>query len=75
MSNEYIVVTILVAADGALTLPRLDNVEALRTALKRLGALRADAVQAVEVLWTPQADGDTLSAEELARDFAEFKML
>ena len=69
MTNEYIVVTILVAADAPLKLPAIATAADLRTALTRLGAVRADALQAVEVLWTPQAEGDTLTAAEVARNY------
>lgn len=69
MTNEYIVVTIIVAAEGNIKLPPITNLDDLRTALKRLGAVRADGVQAVEVLWTPQQDGDTLTQRELMRDY------
>lgn len=69
MTNEYIVITIIVAAEGNLKLPKVNNLEDLKTALKRLGAVRADGIQAVEVLWTPQQDGDTLTQQELLRDY------
>ena len=52
--NEYILVTIIAACDGGLKLPPVQDGTELRTALKRVGAIRADALQAVEVLWTPQ---------------------
>ena len=42
--DELIVVTILVAADGGLKLPSVRSREELRTALNRLGALRAEQV-------------------------------
>ena len=47
----------------------------LRTALKRVGAIRVDALQAVEVLWTPQEEGDTLSEDELLRDYPQLNVL
>ena len=75
VGNEYIVVTVIVAADGAVKMPSIQNLEDLKTALKRLGALRAQGVQAVEVLWTPQEDGDSLTQEELSRDFPTLKSL
>ena len=63
--NEYILVTIIAACDGGLKLPAVTDSAELRTALKRVGAIRADALQAVEVIWTPQEEGDTLTEEEL----------
>jgi Predicted membrane protein len=41
----------------------------LKTALKRLAAVRVEALQAVEVLWTPQEEGDVLTQTELLRDY------
>ncbi len=43
--NELIVVTILVAAQGGMKLPPIRSQEELRTALTRLGSLRADQVR------------------------------
>ena len=54
--NEYILVTIIAAADGGVKLPPVTDGSELRTALKRVGAIRVDALQAVEVLWTPQEE-------------------
>lgn len=34
-----------------------------------LGVFLQDQVAAVEVMWTPQAEGDTLTAEELMIDY------
>ena len=39
------------------------------------GAIRVDALQAVEVLWTPQEEGDTLSEDELLRDYPQLNVL
>ena len=73
--NEYILVTIIAACDGGLKLPPVQDGTELRTALKRVGAIRADALQAVEVLWTPQEEGDTLSEDELLRDYPQLNIL
>ena len=42
--QELIVVTLLVAAQGKLQLPRITSREELITALNRLGAVREDQV-------------------------------
>jgi uncharacterized membrane protein len=73
--NEYILVTIIAACDGGLKLPAVTDSTELRTALKRIGAIRVDALQAVEVLWTPQEEGDTLSEDELLRDYPQLNVL
>ena len=73
--NEYILVTIIAACDGGLKLPAVTDSAELRTALKRVGAIRADALQAVEVIWTPQEEGDTLTEEELLADYPTLNVL
>lgn len=73
--NEYILVTIIAACDGGLKLPAVTDSAELRTALKRVGAIRADALQAVEVIWTPQEEGDTLTEEELLTDYPMLNVL
>jgi|TARA_B100001540_G_scaffold162388_1_gene143690 uncharacterized membrane protein len=68
-TNDYILVTILAAADGGLKMPDITDATDLKTALKRLAAVRVEALQAVEVLWTPQEEGDVLTQTELLRDY------
>ena len=50
-------------------MPEITDASDMKTALKRLGAVRVEALQAVEVLWTPQEDGDVLTQIELLRDY------
>lgn len=68
-TNDYILVTIIAACDGGVKMPEITGAPDIKTALKRLGAVRVEALQAVEVLWTPQEDGDTLTATEMLRDY------
>ncbi len=63
--GEYIVVTLVVAATGRLKLPAVNNDLELRQALQQLGGIGSDRLLAVELLWQPQAIGDTLTADEL----------
>lgn len=63
--SEYIVVTLLVASQGDLKLPAVNSADDLRRALSQLGSVSSDRLLALEVLWTPQADGDTLSSDEV----------
>ena len=44
-------VTILVAAEGAFKLPKITSRAELKSALAKLGALRAQDILAVEVSW------------------------
>jgi uncharacterized membrane protein len=66
--NEYVVVTVLAAVEDS-ELPQVRSLEDLQTALKKLGSCGASAVSAVEVMWAPQEEGDTLMAQELAEKF------
>jgi uncharacterized membrane protein len=63
--GEYLVVTLLVGTQGQLKLPAINNPEDLQQALQTLGAVGSDRLLAIEVLWTPQAEGDTLSTEDI----------
>jgi len=72
---EYILVTLLLAVDGSFKMPPVSNLDELRTALNRLTRVSEDRLQAVEVLWTPQDQNDTLSEDELSRDYPALKLL
>lgn len=74
-NNEYIVVTLLVAAEGEYKLSQINSSADLRSALTSLGSIPADSIQAVEVLWTPQDENDTLSEQELLRDYPLLRSL
>jgi len=73
--GEYIVVTLIVAATGKLTLPTINNDLDLRQALQQLGGIGSDRLLAVELLWQPQAIGDTLTADELLLAYPTLKHL
>jgi len=62
--SELIVVTLMVAAEGAIQIPDINSQAALRDALSKLGGVSPSSVMAVEVLWTPQADNDALTQQE-----------
>ncbi|KAJ4815238.1 myelin-associated oligodendrocyte basic protein [Rhynchospora pubera] len=68
-SNEYIVITILAAAEGVHKLPVINSSSDLKIALQKLGSIPSSKLMAVEVLWTPQNEGDTLSERELLEDY------
>ncbi|MCF2972286.1 DUF1517 domain-containing protein [Synechococcus sp. Nb3U1] len=74
--GEYLVVTLLVAyRAGSSTLPVVNSVAELRQCLMQLASLSAERVVAVEVLWTPQLEGDTLSADALLTEYPEMRLL
>ncbi|CAK9138051.1 unnamed protein product [Ilex paraguariensis] len=68
-SNEYIVITILVAAEGIHKLPTINSSRDLKEALQKIGSIPSNRTLAVEVLWTPQNENDTLSERELLEDY------
>ncbi|XP_057439458.1 uncharacterized protein LOC130731248 [Lotus japonicus] len=68
-SNEYIVITILAAAEGEHKLPSINGSGNLKDALQKLGSIPSSRLLAVEVLWTPQNENDTLSERELLEDY------
>lgn len=73
--GEYIVVTIVVGAFGNLQLPRIQSTDQLRQVISRLGSIGSDQLLAVEVLWTPQASGDTLSSDDLLANYPHLTLV
>ncbi len=73
--GEYIVATLVVATQGQLDLPDIRSSEDLRRALGQIGAISSDNLLAVEVLWTPQQSGETLTADEMVAEYPDLKLL
>jgi uncharacterized membrane protein len=73
--GEYIVVTLLVASQGDLKLPKVNNADEMRLALQQLGGVSSDRLLALEVLWTPQAEGDVLTSDDLLVEYPNLKMI
>ncbi|EOA34504.1 hypothetical protein CARUB_v10022045mg [Capsella rubella] len=69
LSNEYIVVTILVAVEGTLKVDTIKGSAHLKEALLELGSIPSKKILAVEILWTPQNEKDVLSERELLEDY------
>ncbi|MEL6929168.1 MAG: DUF1517 domain-containing protein [Cyanobacteria bacterium J06600_6] len=74
-SGEYIVATVIVGATGNLDLPKINGSDDMRQALQQIGSLGSDRLLAVEILWTPQADGDTLSSEDILAYYPNLKLV
>ncbi|OMO62274.1 hypothetical protein CCACVL1_22925 [Corchorus capsularis] len=74
-SNEYMVITILVAAEGEHKLPPINGSKDLKEALLKLACILTKKILGVEVLWTPQDENDTLSKKELIEDYPELRPL
>lgn len=73
--GEYIVATLVVAVQGHLDLPDIRSSADLRQALSQIGAVSSDQLLAVEVLWTPQRSGETLTSDEMIAEYPELKLL
>ncbi|MEL6582175.1 MAG: DUF1517 domain-containing protein, partial [Cyanobacteria bacterium J06621_12] len=74
-SGEYIVATVIVGATGNLDLPKINSTDDLRQALQQVGGLGSDRLLAVEILWTPQAEGDTLSSDDIMAYYPNLKLV
>lgn len=73
--SEYIVVTILVGTQGKLELPTINSSDELRQALRQIGGISSDRLLAVEILWTPQAEGDTLTTDDILAHYPDLKLV
>jgi len=73
--GEYIVVTIVVGTLSKLQLPVVRTTEDLRQALRQIGGIGSDQLLAVEVLWTPQASGDSLTSDDMVAGYPDLKLI
>ncbi|XP_076907464.1 FLUCTUATING-LIGHT-ACCLIMATION protein 1, chloroplastic-like [Bidens hawaiensis] len=69
LPNEYIVVTIIVAARGDLEPPPIKSSEELKNALQKLASVSSSNIVRAEVLWTPQKEDDSLTEQEMLEDY------
>ncbi|MGF1480161.1 MAG: DUF1517 domain-containing protein [Cyanophyceae cyanobacterium] len=74
-SSEYIVVTVVVGVEGKLELPQINGSDDLNQALRQIGGISSDRLLAVEVLWTPQATGDTLTTDDILANYPNLKLV
>jgi uncharacterized membrane protein len=74
-SGEYIIATIVVGATGKLELPKIHDSDSMRQALQQMGSIGSDRLLAVEVLWTPQAKGDTLSTDDILAYYPNLQLV
>jgi uncharacterized membrane protein len=73
--GEYIVVTLVVGAQGKINLPKINSAADVHKALHELGAVSADRLLALEVLWSPQASGEVLTGEDMLTDYPSLKLV
>ncbi|HEY9771709.1 MAG TPA: DUF1517 domain-containing protein [Coleofasciculaceae cyanobacterium] len=74
-SGEYIIATVIVGATGSLNLPEINGESDMRNSLQQIGSLGSDRLLAVEILWTPQAEGDTLSSDDILAYYPNLKLV
>jgi len=63
--SEYIVVTLITAMTGNSKLPQVRSAEELRTSLTTIGSISDQQLLAVEILWEPQSENYTLTADQV----------
>ena len=73
--GQYIVASVIVATQGKLNLPKVSSTQDVRQALSTLGAVSSDRLLAVEILWTPQASGETLTSDEMIAEYPELTLI
>lgn len=73
--NEYIMVTIIAGTMGKLSLPKVNDAQTLEQAIRQIGAVGGDRLLALEVLWTPQAIGDTLSTDDILTYYPDIQLI
>ena len=74
-TNEFIVVTLLVASTASAQLKGASTAEELRQTLRILGSTSSTDLIALEVIWQPEGRGDVLSAEELITAYPNLQHL
>ena len=74
-TNEFIVVTLLVASTATTQLKGASTGEDLRQTLRILGSTSSNDLMALEVIWQPEGRGDVLSAEELITAYPNLQHL
>jgi uncharacterized membrane protein len=73
--GEYIIVTLLAATLGRFEIPAINTTDDLRQALRQIGSIPGEQLLAIEVLWTPQAEGDTLTSDDLLAEYPDLKVV
>ncbi len=74
-ANEYIAVTLLLASRRPLAFRSAGSADELRDGLQQLGAVPADDLLALEVIWQPEGAGEVLSTEDLLTAYPNLQHL
>jgi uncharacterized membrane protein len=73
--DELMVVTIVLVVAAPLQLPPIRTPGDAKSCLQALGAVKRSKLEALEVLWTPQAEDGLYTDEELRADYPDLKPL
>jgi uncharacterized membrane protein len=68
-------VTLVVASIGRSELSAVNDSSEMRQVLQQVGAIDSDRLLAIEVLWTPQAEGDTLTTDDILAAYPNLKLM
>jgi uncharacterized membrane protein len=66
---------VVVARRGLTTVSNLGDAGQIRAALQERGALDADTLVALEVVWSPAAENDRMSSAELEQNYPELRLI
>jgi uncharacterized membrane protein len=72
---EYVVVTLLVATSAKLQFPKINSENDMKQVLQQVGSLPANGLLAIEVVWTPQADGDCLTSDDIMASYPDMRLV
>ena len=74
-ASDFIIVTLLVASRQRLAIKGARSADDLRDSLQKLGALGADDLIALEVIWQPEGAGEVLSTEQVITAYPDLQHL
>ncbi len=74
-ASDFIVVTLLVASRRNLAIKGACTADDLRDSLQKLGAVGADDLLAIEVIWQPEGAGEVLSTEQVITAYPDLQHL
>ncbi len=74
-ASDFIVVTLLVASRRNLAIKGAGTADDLRDSLQKLGAVGADDLLAIEVIWQPEGAGEVLSTEQVITAYPNLQHL
>ncbi|MBW4665028.1 MAG: DUF1517 domain-containing protein [Chroococcus sp. CMT-3BRIN-NPC107] len=75
-SADYIVVTLIIGtADDRPLFTEVRTIDALTTALNKVGSMRSDYLMMFELIWSPQVETDTLTYDELLTEYTNMAQI